>query len=201
MPYLLDAVAVAVGYLLGSVSFAIVVCRARGLPDPRAHGSGNPGATNVVRTGGRRAAALTLCGDVAKAVGPMWLAIAWGFSEFTVVLVGFAAFIGHLYPLYYGFRGGKGVATFAGVLAVMHWPAFVVWGGAWLAVAFVYRYVSVASVAACAAAALYMVFMADAHYLVIAVSIVAAALIALRHADNLRRVRAGTESRIDEDLS
>ncbi len=197
MPYLSDAIAVVGGYLLGSVSFAVVVCRALSLPDPRTLGSGNPGATNVVRAGGKRAAALTLCGDVAKAMIPMLLARAWGLAETTVALTGFAAFVGHLYPLYHGFRGGKGVATFGGVLAVMHWPAALAWGAAWLACAAVFRYVSVASMTAGAAAALYLAF-AGAGRAAAILAAAAALLIVFRHADNLRKLKAGTESRIGE---
>ena len=201
MPYSADVIAVAAGYLLGSVSFAVVMCRAGGLPDPRTLGSGNPGATNVARAGSRRVAALVLCGDIAKAAVPMLLARAWGVSESAVALVGLAAFIGHLYPLYYGFRGGKGVATFAGVLVVMHWPVALVWTVAWLAVAAVFRYVSVASIAASAGAALYVLFAAGYDYSTVGVVAVAAALIAFRHADNLRKLRAGTESRIGRDMA
>ncbi len=202
MSYSPDVIAVIGGYLLGSVSFAVVVCRILDLPDPRTRGSGNPGASNVARAGGRWPAALTLCGDVAKAAAPMLLARAWGLSEATVILVGIAAFIGHVYPLYHNFRGGKGVATFGGVLAVMHWPSALVWGAVWLVFAGAFRYVSVASIAASVAAVLYLALSVavtgEGRYWPAAVTGAAALLIVFRHRDNLRNLRAGTEARIGE---
>ena len=198
MIYLLDTLAVVAGYLSGSVSFAIVICRAFDLPDPRTRGSGNPGATNVARAGDRRAAVLILCGDVLKVTLPMLLARAAGLAESTVGVVGFAAFLGHLYPLYYGFRGGKGVASFGGMLVVMYWQAAVVWGLAWLLVAAVFRYVSVASMTAGVIAVLYITVVAEQPRWAIALSGIAVLLIVFRHRDNLCKLKVGGESRIGE---
>ena len=193
--FLPDAAAVLAGYLLGSVSFAVFVCRMMMLPDPRTVGSGNPGATNVMRTGDKAAGVMTLFGDAVKAVFPMVIARAAGLAEITVALVGFAAFIGHLYPLYHSFRGGKGVVTFVGVLGVMHWPAVLVWGGAWLMFAGMFRYVSVASMAAGAAAAVYLWNAAQPGWAV-GLAALMALLVVARHAGNIRRLLSGTEGKI-----
>ena len=107
------------GYLLGSVSTAIITCRLMGLPDPRSQGSRNPGATNVLRIGGKKAAAITLFGDMLKGLLPVLIALSLGMSDAVIAACGLAAFLGHLYPLYYGFQGGKGVATLLGVLLGM----------------------------------------------------------------------------------
>ena len=119
LPYFLLVVA---AYLLGSVSAAIVTCRVMGLPDPRTRGSGNPGATNVLRQGGKKAALITLMGDMLKGLLPVLLARALGAPIEVLALVGLAAFLGHLFPIFFGFRGGKGVATLVGVLLVSLGP-------------------------------------------------------------------------------
>lgn len=180
-------IAVGGGYLAGSVSFAVVVCRALNLPDPRGRGSGNPGATNVARLAGKLPAALTLLGDVAKAVIPMLLVRALGHPETTVALVGLAAFIGHLYPLYHRFRGGKGVATFLGVLAVLQWHLALVWIAVWVAVFLAFRYVSAASVTASLAVPFYAWGTAQPRWLMLLVSS-AALLILIRHSENIRNL-------------
>ncbi len=113
---------IAAGYLLGSLSSAIIICRLLGLPDPRGQGSGNPGATNVLRIGGKKAAAATLIGDMLKGLIPVLIAKLLGASLAIQALVAIAAFLGHLYPLFFGFKGGKGVATALGVLLGIHWP-------------------------------------------------------------------------------
>jgi len=189
------ALAVLAAYLLGSISFAIVVSRLMRLPDPRSYGSGNPGATNVLRTGRIAAAALTLAGDMGKG----WLA-AWLSGRYVpdaMALAGLAAFIGHLYPLFYRFRGGKGVATAAGVLL-----GFNVWLGAatlatWLVIAALLRYASLASIIAALFASFYAFWLFGLMHIPAAV-VVMAALLVWRHRENIRRLVAGTESRLGQ---
>ncbi|MGL6110744.1 MAG: glycerol-3-phosphate 1-O-acyltransferase PlsY, partial [Rubrivivax sp.] len=159
MPYLYSLLAVLAAYLIGSLSFAVIVSRGMGLEDPRQYGSGNPGATNVLRSGNRAAALLTLAFDTLKGYVPVLLALVFGpqfgLGEVTVAFVGLAAFVGHLWPVFFGFKGGKGVATAAGVLL-----AFNPWLGAatlltWLIVAAFFRYASLASIVAAVFAPFY----------------------------------------------
>jgi glycerol-3-phosphate acyltransferase PlsY len=191
----LSALAVTVlAYLLGSVSFAIVVSRLMRLPDPRSYGSKNPGATNVLRTGKKAAAALTLAGDAGKGWLAVWLAQLCTGDATAVLLAGLAVFLGHLYPVFHRFQGGKGVATAAGVLL-----GFDAWLGlgtllTWGIIAGFFRYASLASVVA----ALFAVFFAwfinlDA---VLPTVVAIAALLIWRHRENLKRLAAGTESKL-----
>src|SRR5215471_15102017 len=115
-PSLATLIVVVAAYLIGSISFAVVVSKLFGLPDPRSYGSGNPGATNVLRTGHRAAAALTLAGDGIKGWLVVWLARQWGFDDWTIAAVMLAVFLGHLFPVFHAFKGGKGVATAAGIV-------------------------------------------------------------------------------------
>ena len=187
------ALAVLAAYLLGSISFAIVVSRLMRLPDPRSYGSKNPGATNVLRTGKVTAAVLTLAGDAAKG----WLA-AWLTGRYlpdAMALAGLAAFLGHLYPVYHRFQGGKGVATAAGVLL-----AFNVWLGAgtlvtWIVIAALLRYASLASLVAALFAVFYAFWLFGLMHIP-AVVLIMAALLVWRHRENIRRLLAGTESRL-----
>lgn len=133
---------------MGSISAAILACRLFGFPDPRSEGSHNPGATNVLRVGNKFAAILTLAGDVAKGVVPVIIARRLNMPESIAALCGFCAFLGHLYPVYFDFRGGKGVATAFGVLAILHWPSMLIVGGIWLLVFLSTRFSSLASIAA-----------------------------------------------------
>ena len=149
-------------YLIGSVPFAVIVSRTMGLADPRTYGSGNPGATNVLRSGNKVAAALTLIGDAFKGWLAVWLALrfgaSYGIGEFGVALVAVAVFVGHLYPVFLRFRGGKGVATAAGViLALNPWLAFAT-ALTWLIIAVFFRYASLASIAAAVFAPFYSAF-------------------------------------------
>jgi acyl phosphate:glycerol-3-phosphate acyltransferase len=181
-------------YFLGSISFAIVVSRLMRLPDPRSYGSKNPGATNVLRTGRKTAAVLTLAGDAGKGWLAVWLAAQLGGD---VPAAGFAVFIGHLYPLFHRFRGGKGVATAAGVLF-----GFSAWLGlaalaTWIVIALAFRYSSLASLAAAASAPFYAWFLGLETRLVIVAAALALAL-AWRHRENISRLAAGTESRLGQ---
>ena len=189
------ALAIAAAYLLGSVSFAILVSRLAGLPDPRSYGSKNPGATNVLRTGKRAIAALTLAGDAGKGFVAVWLA--WLFAPQAVPYVGVAAFVGHLYPVFYRFQGGKGVATAAGVLF-----GFDAWLGlgtlvTWIAMAGFFRYSSLAALVSAIFAASFSFWLFGLAPVTGAVAVIAALLV-WRHEGNIRRLVAGTESRLFE---
>jgi len=187
------ALVILAAYCFGSISFAIVVSRLMRLPDPRSYGSKNPGATNVLRTGKRAAAVLTLVGDAGKG----WLAV-WLASFFTplVALAGLAAFLGHLFPVYHRFQGGKGVATAAGVLFGLDWRIGLGTVVTWLVIAICFRYSSLAALIAAAfapfAAALLLGWQSA---VVVAVM---SALLAWRHKGNIARLLAGTEPRLGE---
>lgn len=200
---MLTAVFVVGAYLIGSLSFAVVVSALMGLPSPHSYGSGNPGATNVLRSGSKTAAILTLVGDAAKGGVALWLARDVGAmlmaperpGEFMLAAVALAAFLGHLYPLYFRFRGGKGVATAAGILLVMNWLMGSVVLGVWLLVALVTRYSSLAALIAALAAAFLAVFMYGMSWFTLAVWCMVGLLI-WRHRGNIAKLLAGTEGRI-----
>lgn len=186
---------VVLGYLTGSIASAMVVCRLMGLGDPRAQGSGNPGTTNVLRLYGKTAAAFTLFGDVAKGLAPVVLARLLDSPPWVIALTGAAAFAGHLFPVFFRFRGGKGVATLIGVLLGAHWLLGLAFIATWLATAVLFRYSSVAGLIAAAFTPLYTwLLLPDLSYLV-CFSALAAALL-LRHQSNIRNLIAGTEKRI-----
>ena len=194
---LIDLLMPFVGYLAGSLATAVIVCRLMGLPDPREGGSGNPGATNVLRLGGRKAAVLTLVGDVLKGVLPVLAAHALGASVGAVSLTALAAFLGHLFPVFFGFKGGKGVATAFGAVVALFWPVGLVFGLTWLAVAAITRYASVASLSAAAVSPLAAVVLVN-HVAVPTALAIIAGLIWWRHQENIARLRAGTEGRIGQ---
>lgn len=195
--------ALAVGYLVGSLSFAVLVSRAMGLADPRTYGSNNPGATNVLRSGNKGAAIATLALDALKGAVPVlvarWagerLGVAEQSLEWGTALAGFGAFLGHLWPVFFRFEGGKGVATAAGMLLALHPLLGLATLATWAIVAFFFRYASLASLVAAAFAPFW-------HALVwgpsatTAVLVAMALLLAWRHAANIRRLVAGTESRL-----
>jgi glycerol-3-phosphate acyltransferase PlsY len=187
--------ALALGYLLGSIPFGLVLTRSAGLGDIRAIGSGNIGATNVLRTGNKKLAAATLLLDGLKGTVAVLLA-AW-FGPVAALAAGIGAFIGHVFPVWLGFKGGKGVATFLGVLLAVHWPAFLVFAGLWLAVAFAFRYSSLAALVASAATPVVLLLMGRGWPTVIVFAGLAALLIA-KHHQNIAKLLAGTESRIGE---
>ena len=189
------ALAVVAAYLLGSVSFAIVVSRAMRLPDPRSYGSGNPGATNVLRTGKRLAAVLTLAGDAGKGWFAVWLAGVY--LPASAFLVALAVFLGHLYPVFHRFKGGKGVATAGGVLLGL--DAWLGLGciATWVIIAAFFRYSSLAALIAALFAPFFAWFIKLEDADVAAVAIIAALLI-WRHRENIGRLAAGQETRIGE---
>ncbi len=192
---LVSALLVAAGYLLGSVATAVLVSRALGLADPRSGGSGNPGATNVLRLAGRGAAALTLAGDVVKGVVPVLAARAADLPPGLVALVGLAAFLGHLYPIFFGFRGGKGVATALGALLGMDPLLGAAVLATWIVVAGVLRYSSLAALAASVLAPVYA-WVGSGHPGVVGAVSAMALLLVWRHRANIRRLLAGEEGRI-----
>jgi len=192
---LIDTLLVVLAYLLGSLSTAIIASRAMGLPDPRGQGSGNPGATNVLRTGGRHVAAVTLVGDMLKGLLPVLLGRALGVPDAALGLVGLVAFAGHVYPLYYGFRGGKGVATALGVLLGIHWLAGLLTILTWLIVASIWRISSLSALVAALLAPAYVVLATGSAWLTAAAAVMTL-LIYWRHRSNIRSLLAGTEGRI-----
>ncbi|MFO8154620.1 MAG: glycerol-3-phosphate 1-O-acyltransferase PlsY [Pseudomonadota bacterium] len=186
---------VPLGYLLGSLSAAIITCRLMGLPDPRSDGSGNPGATNVLRLGGKKAAAATLLGDLLKGLIPVAAAQAVGAPELAVAATALAAFLGHLYPIFFRFQGGKGVATaFGAIIALMPLLAGAVLA-TWLLVAAISRLSSLAALLAAVLAPIYS-WLLGATPGTTALLSVLALLLVWRHRSNIRNIAAGTESRI-----
>ena len=188
-------VLVAAGYLLGSISTAVLVSRALGVADPRSRGSGNPGATNVLRLAGRKAAALTLAGDVLKGVVPVLAARAAELPPGAVALVGLAAFLGHLFPVFFGFKGGKGVATALGALLATEPLLGASVLATWLVVAGVSRYSSLAALVASVLAPGYAWVLSGDRGVAGAVAVMAVLLV-WRHRANIRRLLAGEEGRI-----
>jgi glycerol-3-phosphate acyltransferase PlsY len=186
---------VPLAYLMGSLSTAVIVSKLFGLPDPRQQGSKNPGATNVLRLGGRKAAAITLAGDAVKGLIPVMLAQYLGATTDMIAAVGLAAFLGHLYPVFFGFKGGKGVATALGVLS-----GFSGWVGlsvlaTWMLMAVVFRYSSLSALTAALLAPVYVWFILKSAVLAGAASAMALLLVS-RHRANIERLLKGEESRI-----
>jgi glycerol-3-phosphate acyltransferase PlsY len=195
---LTGAVVVTLAYLLGSVSTAIVVCRLMGLPDPRTEGSNNPGATNVLRIGGKKAAALTLAGDSLKGVIPMLACHLLGVPALVFALAGLAVFLGHLYPVFFGFKGGKGVATALGVQFGLHWAIGATVGLVWLFMAKVVNISSLSALVAMALAPLAVWYVWPAPELVV-MQVLMSAILFWRHRSNIRNLLAGTEGRIKDE--
>ena len=196
--------AIMAAYLLGSLTFAVFVCKLLGIPDPRTFGSKNPGSSNVLRSGSKLAALLTLLLDALKGFIPVLLVKLYG--EFyglgagTMALVGLAAFFGHLYPVFFKFKGGKGVATAAGVILAVSWPLGLATLGTWLIIAYFFRYSSLAALVAAAFAPVYYL-MGDgvawsAETPLTAALIVMSAMLVYAHRENITRLLKGTESRL-----
>lgn len=190
---LVPVVWVVAAYLLGSIAFGILVSKLFGLPDPRTVGSGNIGATNVARSGKKSAALLTLLGDVFKGWFPVWLALQSGMLMWVVSAVGLAVFFGHLYPIYYRFKGGKGVATALGVMLAISPLLALAALVTWLSVFAVSRYSSLAAIAAAALAPVFAWFLLPYKDYVITVLVMSIFLI-WRHRSNIQKLLAGTES-------
>lgn len=190
----LPAVLALAGYLLGSLPFAVIVSRLFGLADPRSYGSGNPGATNVLRSGNKFAAILTLLGDAFKGWLAVWLAQHTGAGPAAVAAAGFAALLGHVFPIFLRFKGGKGVATAAGVFLGFSGALALACIGVWLAVAAITRYSSLAAICAALAAPLFGLWLLD---MPMALALAGMSVLVLwRHRTNMRSLLAGTEGRI-----
>lgn len=189
------ALAIIAAYLVGSIPFAMISSKIFGLADPRTYGSGNPGATNVLRSGNKKAALFTLIGDVLKGTLAVVVAKQMGLDDTTIALVALAVFLGHLYPVFLGFKGGKGVATAAGVLFALDPLLGAAVAGTWLLVAYISRYSSLAALVAAAAAPLIAALMHGATNQTIVVGILGMALIG-KHWQNIQRLLAGQESKI-----
>ncbi|MFW6277931.1 MAG: glycerol-3-phosphate 1-O-acyltransferase PlsY [Halorhodospira sp.] len=193
---MMDLLLVLIGYLVGSVSSAILVCRVLNLGDPRQGGSGNPGATNVLRLAGKAPAVATLVGDWLKGTLPVVLAWLATTDAVIVAAAGLAAFFGHLFPVFFRFQGGKGVATGLGVILAWSPLALLATAVTWLAVAGAFRYSSLAAVVAFAMAPIFMLWIAGSPVLTAATAILTVAIV-WRHRDNIVRLAAGEESRIE----
>lgn len=200
MNELTDLILVASAYLVGSLSAAILVCKLMGLPDPRTEGSMNPGATNVLRLGGKKAALLTLLGDMLKGLLPVTLAVQLGSSELTIALTLLAAFLGHLYPLFFGFKGGKGVATALGGLIGLHWSIGLATILTWLATAALFRYSSLAALSAILLAPLYvwLLFPVAASTVLTSSMGLITLMLYWRHRSNIRNLLSGAEDKIGQ---
>lgn len=202
--WLLSAGATVLAYLLGSLSFAVIVSRVMGLNDPRTYGSKNPGATNVLRSGSKAAAIVTLLLDALKGWLPVvlvrWYGQPYGLEEGTQALVGLAAFLGHLYPVFFRFVGGKGVATAAGVLVGIHGLLGLAVLAVWIVMAVLFRFSSLSSITAAAAAPIiYLMGDGGPWYLAASIEtaiVVMSALLVWRHAENIGRLLKGTESKL-----
>ena len=195
---MIPALAFVLGYLLGSIPFGLILTRAAGAPDVRTIGSGNIGATNVLRTGRKGLAAATLVLDMLKGTAAVLLAAHFA-APMAALIAGLAAFLGHLFPLWLNFKGGKGVAVYIGILLGLYWPAALIFGAVWLAVAFVSRYSSLAALIASALTplALWLLGQADAAALFLLLSV----LLWIMHRANIARLLQGSEGKIGAKAS
>ena len=193
---MLSVIVIIIAYLLGSVSSAIVVSKLMRLPDPRSSGSGNPGATNVLRVGGKRAGVITLLGDVLKGLVPVMIAKALDFSDTVVAITALAAFLGHLYPVYFGFKGGKGVATGLGILLGLSPVLGGIVLGIWLLILAVFRYSSLAALTAVVLGLFYAWGEVPTDYYLVYLVVTIAIL--WRHRANIIRLIQGTETKVGQ---
>ena len=191
--------AVVAAYLIGSLSFAVIVSKFYGLDDPRSYGSGNPGATNVLRSGRKKAAALTLLGDALKGLAAVllarWLQSYFGLADEVVAAVAVAVLAGHMWPLFFGFKGGKGVATALGVLLALSWPVALLCAAVWLMMAFGLKISSLAALTATVISPLAAMFLVQQPSWQAAIAVIAA-LVLLRHRSNIQNLLSGKESKI-----
>ena len=192
------SVAIIIAYLVGSISSAILISRAMRLPDPRGLGSGNPGATNVLRTGNKKAAAMTLAGDLLKGLLPVLVGHWLQLDLDILCLIGLAAIFGHMYPIFYQFHGGKGVATTLGVLLGISWPLALIWTVSWISIAKLSGYSSLAALIATLLMPV-SAWLMDFPQVVVLLMISICVLIFWRHRNNIRNLLRGNESRIGSD--
>jgi glycerol-3-phosphate acyltransferase PlsY len=191
----IDILLIFLAYLLGSLSGALIVCRMMGFPDPRTQGSGNPGATNVLRYGGKKAALMTLCLDVLKGIIAVSMAQFFTIEPMVLAGVALAVFLGHLYPIFFNFRGGKGVATAFGTLLALAWQVSLVTLTTWLFVAMLFRYSALAAIIAAIFAPAYMFLLTDVWAYVLT-SFIMSGLLIWRHHSNIRNLFQGQEDKI-----
>ena len=183
------------GYLLGSISSAIVVSKLFGLADPRQIGSGNPGATNVLRYAGKKIAIITLAGDALKGVVPIKISLMWGAGLEIAALVGFAAFLGHLFPIFHDFKGGKGVATFLGVTSALYWQIGAGFIASWVFAALIFRYSSLSALLSCLLV-LALVWERSQSAVIVSCFVMMIVLIYVTHRQNIANLIAGKEKKI-----
>ncbi len=194
---LLNFLYILAAYLIGSFSSAVVVCKTMGLSDPREGGSNNPGATNVLRLHGKPAAIITLAGDLLKGLIPILIGKMLGVPHAVLAFMGLAAFLGHLYPVFFGFEGGKGIATFIGVIFGFAWQVGAVFMITWFVIAKLFKFSSLAALVGSLVSILAVSFFLPLpHYLIVMVTMVI--LIFWRHKANIEKLMAGTESKIGE---
>ena len=195
---LIEYIVIFASYLIGSLSSAIIVCKLMHLPDPRGEGSGNPGATNVLRFGGKKAAAITLAGDMLKGLIPVLIVKYMGMSNQIIALVGFAAFLGHLYPVFFQFKGGKGVATMLGVMFGFSWWIGLATAGTWLFMAKIVKISSLPALVATALAPVYVWYWFN-DVTAIGLTIIMTVILFWRHRSNIQNMVKGTEDAIGTD--
>jgi len=189
----LSLILIIIAYLFGSISAAIIVCKVMGLPDPRTQGSNNPGATNVLRIGGKKAAAITLVVDMLKGFLPVFIALFLTTDEVTLALVAIAAFLGHLYPLFFGFKGGKGVATAFGAILGINWMVALAMMITWLIVAYGLKKSSMSALVAAVLAPFYFWWLTGSNAFIL-MSVFISVLLIWRHRTNIQRLIEGTET-------
>lgn len=184
-----------IGYLIGSVSAAIIVCKLMRLPDPRSEGSGNPGATNVLRVGGKTAAAITLLGDAAKGFVPVFAATALEIPPLWIGLTAVACVLGHLFPVFFQFKGGKGVATTIGAVFGISWLSGLLFIASWLALSLLFRISSLAALGTLLALPVFL-WITTRSFDIVICSVVIALLVFWRHKENIKRLTRGEEPKI-----
>ncbi|MDB6096064.1 MAG: plsY [Francisellaceae bacterium] len=192
---LTDFIYIFLSYLLGSLSFAVILCKIFGLPDPRSAGSNNPGATNVLRIAGKKVAALTLFGDGLKGAIAIILAKSLNLNVYIISLIMLAVFLGHLYPLFFRFKGGKGVATFLGILFALHWPLGIIFLVTWLVVLKLFNYSSLAAIVAAFTTPFFTYYLQGTQWIFPILGMVL--LLLWRHKDNIKRLLKGQESKVN----
>jgi len=195
---MIEYIAIFASYLIGSLSSAIIVCKIMGLPDPRGEGSGNPGAINVLRFGGKKAAAITLAGDMLKGLIPLLVVKYLGMDMQTIALVGLAAFLGHLYPVFFQFKGGKGVATMLGVMFGFSWWVGLATAGTWLFMAKIVKISSLSALVATVLAPAY-VWLWFNSIATLGVTLIMTAILFWRHRSNIQNLLSGKEDKIGTD--
>ena len=195
---MIEYIAIFASYLIGSLSSAIIVCKIMRLPDPRGEGSGNPGATNVLRFGGKKAAAITLAGDMLKGLIPVLVVKYMGMDMQIIALVGIAAFLGHLYPVFFQFKGGKGVATMLGVMLGFSWWVGLATAGTWLFMAKIVKISSLSALVATLLAPLYVWIWYDS-IATLGVTIIMTVILFWRHRSNIQNLLSGKEDKIGKD--